>query len=145
MEAQYTAKDYIAAVFNNGQADRIPIRTMQSFSRILDQAGVTGKEVLVSLGVDGLSIDAPASLKKLVGISNKGIVIEGNFPGELYIEGTKEQIEEKVKESVEIAAEPNGYRYILCSGCQVPDTAPLENVRTFLEAGHRYGKRPPVS
>ncbi len=102
-------------------------------------------EDLVSLGVDGLSIDAPASLEKMVEISNKSIVIEGNFPGELYIEGTKEEIEEKVKESVEIAAEPNGYRYILCSGCQVPDTAPLENVRTFLEAGHRYGKRPLVS
>ena len=102
-------------------------------------------EDLVSLGVDGLSIDAPASLEKLVKISDKSIVIEGNFPGELYIEGTREQIEEKVKESIDIASKANGYRYILCSGCQVPDTAPLENVRIFLEAGHRYGKRPLVS
>jgi len=72
-------------------------------------------------------------------------VIEGNFPGELYVEGTKEQIEEKVKESVETAAERNGYRYILCSGCQVPDNAPLENVKYFLEAGQRYGRRPSAS
>lgn len=97
-------------------------------------------EDLVSLGVDGLSIDAPSSLKKMVEISQKRIVIEGNFPGELYFQGTREQIEEKVKESVEIAAEPNGYRYILCSGCQVPDNAPLENVRIFLDAGKHYGR-----
>jgi len=102
-------------------------------------------EDLVSLGIDGLSIDAPASLEKLVDVSKSRIVIEGNFPGELYVDGTKEQIEEKVKESVETASEGNGYRYILCSGCQVPDNAPLENVQYFLEAGQRYGHRPSAS
>jgi len=98
-------------------------------------------EDLVALGIDGLSIDAPSSLEKLVEISKKKIVIEGNFPMELFLEGSKEQIETKVKESVNIAAEPNGYRYILCSGCQVPDPAPLENVKTFLAAGKHYGHR----
>jgi len=102
-------------------------------------------EDMVSLGLDGLSIDAPSSLKKLVGLSQGKIAIEGNFPGELYVDGTKEQIEAKVQELLATAAEPNGYRYILCSGCQVPDNAPLENVRMFLEAGHRYGQRRPVA
>lgn len=97
-------------------------------------------EDLVSLGVDAMSIDAPSSLKRLVEISQGRVVIEGNFPGELYVEGTKEQIEEKVKESIEIAAEPSGYKYILCSGCQVPDNAPLENVKYFLESGRQYGR-----
>ena len=96
-------------------------------------------EDLLSLNIDGLSIDAPSSLAKAVEISQGKIALMGNFPGELYIEGTKEQIEEKVKESVAIAGEPNKYRYILSSGCQVPDTAPLDNVRAFLEAGRRYG------
>jgi len=99
-------------------------------------------EDLVELGIDGLSIDAPASLAKLVGISQGRITVEGNFPGELYIEGTREQIEAKVRESIATAAAPNGYRYILCSGCQVPESAPLENVNCFLESGMRYGKRP---
>lgn len=99
-------------------------------------------EDLVALGVDGLSIDAPASLKKLVDISESKIVIEGNFPGELFIQGTREEIEEKVKESIDIAGEANGYRYILCSGCQVPDTAPQENVTYFLNAGKQYGSHP---
>ncbi len=98
-------------------------------------------EDLVALDLDVLSIDAPASLAKAVDISKSNIVIEGNFPGELFIEGTKEEIEEKVKESIDTAAEPNGYRYILCSGCQVPDTAPLENVSHFLNAGKKFGSR----
>jgi len=45
-----------------------------------------------------------------------------------------------VKQSIDIAAEPNGYKYILCSGCQIPDNAPLENINHFLEAGRQYGR-----
>ncbi len=97
-------------------------------------------EDLVALGVDAISMDGPASLKKMVEISQGRVVIEGNFPTELYAEGTKEQIEEKVKECVDTAAEPNRYRYILCSGCQVPDNAPLENVKHFLDVGRQYGR-----
>ena len=98
-------------------------------------------EDLISLGIDGLSIDDPSSLKKLAEISQGRIVIEGNFPTELYIHGTKEEIEAKVEECIDTAAEPNGYRYILCSGCQVPDNAPMENIQYFLECGKRYGRR----
>ena len=97
-------------------------------------------EDLVSLGVDGISIDSPSSLKRLVEVSQKQVAIEGNYPTELYVEGTKEEIEEKVKECLGIAAEASGYRYILCSGCQVPDTAPIENVKHFLEVGRKYGR-----
>ena len=97
-------------------------------------------EDLVSLGVDAISMDGPASLKKMAEISQGRVVIEGNFPTELYAEGTKQEIEDKVKECIDTAAEPNGYRYILCSGCQVPDNAPLENVTHFLEIGRRYGR-----
>ena len=37
---------HIAAVFGQGQTDRIPVRTMQGFRPILDYAGVTSKEVI---------------------------------------------------------------------------------------------------
>jgi len=97
-------------------------------------------EDLVSLGVDAISMDAPASLKKMVEVSQGKVVIEGNFPTELYVEGTKAEIAERVKQSIDIAAEPSGYKYILCSGCQVPDNAPLENVNHFLEFGRQYGR-----
>lgn len=97
-------------------------------------------EDLVSLGVDAISMDGPASLQKMVKVSQGRVVIEGNFPTELYAEGTKEQIEGRVKECIDTAAEPSGYKYILCSGCQVPDNAPLENVSHFLEVGRQYGR-----
>jgi len=97
-------------------------------------------EDLVSLGVDAISMDGPASLKKMVEVSQGRVVIEGNFPTELYAEGTKQEIEDMVKECISTAAEPSRYKYILCSGCQVPDNAPLENVNHFLEIGRRYGR-----
>ena len=102
-------------------------------------------EDLVSLGIDGLSIDDPSSLRRLVETSQGKVVIEGNFPTELYVNGTKDEIEEKVKECIDTAAEANKYRYILCSGCQVPDNAPMENVKHFLECGKRYGRRQKAS
>lgn len=97
-------------------------------------------EDLISLGVDAISMDGPASLKKMVEFSQGRVVIEGNFPSELYVEGTKEEIAERVRDSIDIAAEPNGYKYILCSGCQIPDNAPLENINHFLEVGRQYGR-----
>jgi len=97
-------------------------------------------EDIVSLGVDAISMDGPASLKKMVEVSQGRVVIEGNFPGEVFAEGTREEIEEKVKECVDTAAEPSGYKYILCSGCQVPGNAPLENIKHFMEYGRQYGR-----
>jgi uroporphyrinogen decarboxylase len=95
-------------------------------------------EDLVGLGVDGISIDAPSSLKRLVETSQGRAVVEGNCPTGLFLTGTPEDIEAQVRECVDVAAAGNAY--ILCSGCQVPDSAPLENVRHFLEFGRRYGR-----
>jgi uroporphyrinogen decarboxylase len=95
-------------------------------------------EDLVGLNVDVLSIDAPTSLKKAAEASRGRVAIEGNFPGELYIDGPKDAIEAKVKESIAIAAVPNAYKYILCSGCQIPDNTPVEHIQHFLECGRRY-------
>jgi uroporphyrinogen decarboxylase len=95
-------------------------------------------EDLVSLGVDGISIDGPSSLERLVQVSKGRVVVEGNCPTGLYLTGTAEEIEAQVRECVDVAA--GGNAYILCSGCQVPDSAPLENVRHFLEFGQQYGR-----
>jgi uroporphyrinogen decarboxylase len=95
-------------------------------------------EDLVSLGVDGISIDSPSSLEMLVKVSQGRVVVEGNCPTGLFLTGTTEEIEAQVTECLDVAA--SGNAYILCSGCQVPDSAPLENVRHFLEFGQRYGR-----
>ncbi len=95
-------------------------------------------EDLVEIGFDGLSIDSPSSLQRMVEVSRNQVAIIGNASTEMFLGGTREQIEEAVKEGIATAAEGNGY--ILCSGCQVPELAPLENVHSFLEAAHTYGR-----
>lgn len=92
---------------------------------------------VIATGVGLLSIDALSSLQKLVDISQKKLVVMGNVPTSLFVEGTKKQMEEAVKNCLDIAAK--GSAYILCSGCEIPYNSSLENVRAFLEAGRRYG------
>lgn len=94
-------------------------------------------EDVISTGVGMISIDALSSLKKLVDLSQKKVVAMGNVATSLFAEGTKEQMEMAVKNCLDIAAK--GSAYVLCSGCEIPYNSSLENVRTFLEAGRRYG------
>ena len=95
-------------------------------------------EDMVSLGVNSVSIDGPSSLKKLVEVSQKKVIIRGNVATELFLEGTKKQIEAAVKECIDIAAKDSGY--ILSSGCAIPLNTPIENIRYFMEAGRKYGR-----
>ena len=94
-------------------------------------------EGLVNLGADGISLDDPSSLEKLIQVAQDKVVVEGNFSTGLYLTGTAQEIEAQVQACVDTAA---GSAYILCSGCQVPDNAPLENVKHFLEFGRQYGQ-----
>jgi uroporphyrinogen decarboxylase len=95
-------------------------------------------EDVVATGVGAVSIDGPSSLEKLVQVTEKKAVIIGNVETSLFVEGTKEQIEESVRNCVEIAAK--GSAYILASGCEIPINASAENVKYFLEAAHKYGR-----
>ena len=94
-------------------------------------------EDLAALGTGSISIDGPSSLQKMVEASQRKVAIIGNVPTELFLEGTKEQIEEAVKNCIDIAAKESGY--VLCSGCSIPFNAPVENVNWFVEAAHKYG------
>ena len=94
-------------------------------------------EDLVSLGVDLIEFDEPSSLKNAVEVSQKRVAIAGNLATSLFVEGTREQIEQAVKDCIETAAEGSGY--ILSSGCLVPATSPPENIRYFMEAAVKYG------
>ena len=116
------------------------LKGLQKGKVLLHMCGYTDPimEDLVEIGFDGLSIDSPSSLQRMVDISQNRVAIIGNASTEMFLGGTKEQIEEAVKEGIATAAEGNGY--ILCSGCQVPELAPLENVHSFLDAAHTYGR-----
>ena len=94
-------------------------------------------EYTTALDIDIIDIDAPTSLQKTVELSQKKIAIKGNLAAELFGEGTEEQIEEAVKNCLEIAAP--GSAYILSPGCAVPHDTPMENIKAFWEAGLKYG------
>jgi uroporphyrinogen decarboxylase len=94
---------------------------------------------LVEIGFDGMSIDSPSSLQRMVETNENRSVLIGNAPTEVFLSGTKEEIGDAAKEGIDTAAAGNGY--ILCSGCQVPDLAPIENTIHFLRAAHTYSRR----
>ena len=95
-------------------------------------------EYTTSLDVDIIDIDGPTSLKKTVEISQKRLAIRGNIAADLFRDGTPEQIEEEVKNCIEIAAP--GSAYILSPGCTVPHDSAMENIKAFWEAGLKYGR-----
>jgi len=95
-------------------------------------------EDLLSLGIDYIELDAPSSLKRMVEVSQKKLVIRGNVGAEIFLEGTKEQIEQAVKDCIDAAAE--GSAYILSTGCQIPLDTPIQSARYYAEAVANYGR-----
>jgi uroporphyrinogen decarboxylase len=93
-------------------------------------------EDLITTGVEGISIDGPTSLERMVRVNRGRVVIIGNIPTELFIEGTKEQLEEQVRNCVDTAAAESGF--ILSSGCTVPGTE--ENVIHTIQYARKYGR-----
>ena len=90
-----------------------------------------------SIDIDWVELDGPSSLKKMVEESKGKVIIRGNIEGQIFIESTKDQIAQAVKDCIETASKENAY--VLSTGCQIPLNAPLENVQHFLEAAQRYG------
>jgi len=95
-------------------------------------------EDVVSTGVTAISVDEASSLKKMIEVAKGKAVVIGNVGIGLFLEGTKKQMGEAVKNCIEVAAKDSGY--ILASGCEIPDNSPIENVRNFFEAGYKYGR-----
>ena len=95
-------------------------------------------EDLMDLGIVALSMDSPSSLKRMVEISQKKMVLVGNVATSLFVSGSREDIENSVKECIRTAA-PGG-AYILSSGCELPYNATVERTRFFVEAAQKYGR-----
>lgn len=94
-------------------------------------------EDLVSLGIDGISIDSPSSLKKMFAVGKGKLTIIGNVDPMLFVQGDFDQLETKVQECFEISkGEP---KYAVAPGCQIPLSAPLENIKHFTACCHKYG------
>ncbi len=94
-------------------------------------------EDILDLGIVALSLDSPSSLKKMVELSQKKIVLVGNVATSLFVSGTPEEIERSVKECLRVGG-PGG-AFILSSGCEVPYNATLDRVKFFIQAAQTHG------
>jgi uroporphyrinogen-III decarboxylase len=56
----------------------------------------------------------------------------------LFVNGTREEIENSVKECIRVAAQ--GGAYIISSGCELPYNATTERVQFFVKAAQEHGK-----
>ncbi len=88
-------------------------------------------EDIVNTGVTNISIDAPSDLTKAVEITRGKAVLIGNVDTNLFYSGSKEQMEQAVKNCLDLAPKDSGY--VLASGCEVPGVAPPEKVDWFME------------
>ncbi|MFH1757293.1 MAG: uroporphyrinogen decarboxylase family protein [Pseudomonadota bacterium] len=95
-------------------------------------------EDLVDLGIVALSLDSPSSLRRMVEVSQKKIVLIGNVATSLFVNGTEEEIESSVQECIRTAA--SGGAYIVSSGCELPYNATRERAQFFIKAAREYGK-----
>ena len=74
-------------------------------------------------------VDLAAAKSELSG----KICIAGNVnPVAVLTEGTPEDVRKAAQECIEKAAEGGGY--VLCPGCDIPPTVPLENIKAFVGA-----------
>jgi len=94
-------------------------------------------EDVISLGVDGLSIDAPSSLEKLFEVGRGKVTIIGNVDPMLFVEGTREDLEQAAQRCLDAAQ--GDARYVIGPGCRIPLQADLDNIKAFVEYCHRQG------
>jgi uroporphyrinogen-III decarboxylase len=94
-------------------------------------------EDISQLPIDWVELDGPSSLKKMFEAAKGKMIIRGNIGGEIFSDGTKEDIYEAVKQCLEIDSGSN--KYVLSTGCQIPLNAPLDQVRHFIDAAQKYG------
>ena len=68
----------------------------------------------------------------------KKLVVIGNVDILLFNDGTKKQIEKAAKWCIDTVA-PYG-AFVLSSACEIPPTAPLENIDYFMSFAKAYGR-----
>jgi len=88
-------------------------------------------EDMINTGVTNISIDAPTDLAKAVQATRGKAVLIGNVSTDLFFSGTREEMEQAIKDCLDVAPKDSGY--ILASGCEVPGVAPPEKVDWFME------------
>lgn len=89
-------------------------------------------EEFKKVGAEGLSLDSDVDFSEALSITGKDTVLIGNLnPVSLLAQGTPEKIR---KETCELLSKMSGAKnFILSSGCDIPETAPLENLKAMMD------------
>jgi uroporphyrinogen decarboxylase len=95
-------------------------------------------EDLASIGAAAISMDEPSSLEKMFEASQGKVVIIGNVSTDVFLRGTKDDIEKEVRRCLAVGKEREGY--ILSSGCELSPRGTIERVKWFCEAASALGK-----
>jgi len=89
-------------------------------------------------GIRFLSLDAPSSLEKIIDQSAGRLIVMGNVPTGLFVGGTREEMEQAIRDCIHTAAEGSGY--ILASGCEIPLNSTEDRVAHFFDYGRKFGR-----
>jgi uroporphyrinogen decarboxylase len=94
-------------------------------------------EDICSMGAIAISMDKPSSLEKMLEVSAGRTVIIGNVPTGLFLDGTREEIENEVKRCVALGKDKGSF--ILSTGCELSPRADIERVKWFSELATALG------
>jgi uroporphyrinogen decarboxylase len=95
--------------------------------------------MMCATGARILEIDHLVNLGKAKQEIGHKVCLMGNLnPTDILLNGTPAAVEKATRECIKQAAEDG--RYILSSGCEIPPTAPLENIRAMVTATEKFGR-----
>ncbi len=83
-----------------------------------------------------LNPDGMTDMKKFKELVGDRMAMMGDIPASLLVAGTPEDVDNYVREQVELF---EGTGLLLCPGCDAPINTKPENMDAFIEAAHKYG------
>ncbi len=97
-------------------------------------------DAMAESGVDALSLDSPDAGVDLPAVAERvgdKVVVIGNInPTGRILHGTSADVE---KDVLRLLDDMKACRnFVLSTGCDLPQETPIENIKTFMEAGRRY-------
>ena len=95
-------------------------------------------EDLASMGAVAISMDEPSSLEKMFEASQGKVVVVGNVATNVFLNGTRKDMEDEVKRCLAVGKEREGY--ILSSGCELSPRGDVERVKWFCEFASALGR-----
>lgn len=92
---------------------------------------------ICSMGAIAVSMDRPSSLERMFEVSQGKVVIIGNVPTGLFLDGTRSEIEDEVRRCLAVGKDRGSF--ILSTGCELSPKASIEKVKWFSEAATSLG------